>query len=184
MLKVERLVHFERLNMAKTAWMIVITSSIFLLATTVLADTYRWVDDNGVVNYAERVPRDVPAERVSKISGTESKRSGSRTRSNNASTASNPAMSGTSSSTQAAPLNPNQKEIMRDLAQVEAQRAEQIARIRADNCIRAQRVLTNLTASSRIRARAEDGTERVIGEDERQQKIAEARQGIAENCDA
>ena len=168
--------------MAKTASMIVITSSLFLLAAAAVADTYRWVDDNGVVNYAERVPRDVPAERVTKVSDMETKRS-------SASTPSTPAPISTSTTsgsrtTQNVPLNPNQKEIMRDLAQVEAQRAEQIAKIRADNCIRAQRVLTNLTASTRIRARAEDGTERVIGEDERQQKIAEAQQGIAENCDS
>ena len=34
------------------------------------ADTYRWIDDNGVVNYAERKPRDVPSERVTRIAET------------------------------------------------------------------------------------------------------------------
>ncbi len=167
--------------MAKTAGNIWIlwAVSIGLMATfaTSHADTYRWVDDNGIVNYAERVPRDVPAERITKVTSGESKRPASKPAPAPSDTpvASRPSSSGV-------PLNANQEEIMRDLKQVEAAREAQMAKIREDNCVRSRRVLTNLTASPRIRVRGEDGAERIIGEDERLSRIEDAQRGIAENC--
>ena len=43
-------------------------------------------------------------------------------------------------------------------------------------------LLDRLSANSRIRVRDDSGEERVMGEDERQDRIAEAQQGVAENC--
>ena len=159
------------------------TGALLGAASAVHADTYRWVDDNGIVNYAERVPRDVPAERVSRISSNEAQRSATPTpvQSSVSSTAASTRPGNTDSQV---PLNTNQKEVMRDLEAAEAVRQQQVAKIRQDNCLRSQRVLTNLSAKSRIRVRGEDGVERAIGEDERQQRIIDAQRGVAENCDS
>ena len=83
-----------------------------------------------------------------------------------------------------APLNEDQQKMLRALEAAEQQRLEQVAKIRQDNCDRSRRVLANLSAKSRIRLRGEDGTERVLGEDERQERIAAAQRGVATNCDA
>ena len=42
----------------------------------------------------------------------------------------------------------------------------------------------NLSLTARIRVRDPDGTQRVMGEDERQRRIEEAQQGIVTNCGA
>ena len=154
------------------------------LTGTAFADTYRWVDANGVVNYAEQMPRGVPAEQVTKIAST----SGSRASSAN---------SRTTTSAQPAPvnrapalpssqpeLNEDQQEMLRELQSAEADRQEQVARIKQDNCDRSRRVLNNLTAKDRIRVRDNDGTERTLPEDERQQRIADAQRGIVEFCNS
>jgi uncharacterized protein DUF4124 len=184
----------DETKMAKTAGItlnliLLLAGSAVLLSATPAAhaDTYRWVDDSGVVNYAERIPRDVPAERVSKIDSTDAPRTSTRTPARASTRAATPATPGSSSvgdNNSQVPLNANQKEVMRDLEAAEAQRQQQVAKIREDNCLRARRVLTNLSAKSRIRVRGEDGQERAIGEDERQQRIADAQRGIAENCDS
>ena len=82
------------------------------------------------------------------------------------------------------PLSDRQQTLLNDLQAAEQVRQSQIADIRAENCARAQRVLANLTARTRLRVRNADGTERAMGEDERQQKISAARQGIVANCNS
>jgi len=160
-------------------------SGICLCATFAMpsiADTYRWVDDNGIVNFAERKPRGIPDERVSVVEGD-----------NAGSAASNRRPSTTPLDTLAVPTAPTgslpklddrQQQMMAELQQNEATRQEQVTKIRKDNCERSRRVLDNLSVNNRIRVRADDGGERVITEQERQQRITEAQQGIVANCDA
>lgn len=173
-------------NLSMLTIISVITFSLATIASpTSHADTYRWVDDNGVVNYAERVPRNVPAERVTRIAASSESRGSSRSSRRNT----EPAVSSLPASTPATqgsqvPLNNSQKDIMSDLEAAEQVRQEQIAKIRQNNCDRSRRVLNNLTAKTRIRVRNEDGTERSLGEDERQERISAAQRGIAENCEA
>jgi hypothetical protein len=155
-----------------------------LMAVSSHADTYRWVDDNGVVNYSERVPRGIPSERVTKMADSSAKHKGASatTQAGDTSTA---ALSGTGTSQRAQqPLNEDQQNLLEGLQAAEQQRQEQVARIRQDNCERSRRVLNNLSVRSRIRIRAEDGSERVLSEEERQERIADAQRGVAENCEA
>ena len=146
------------------------------------ADTYRWVDDNGVVNYAERKPRGIPAERVTVIEGDSASLS---VASQQPSPAPARNYSTSTAPTSGMPaLDDRQQDMMAELQQNEATRQEQVAKIRKDNCERSRRVLDNLSVNNRIRVRGDDGNERVITEPERQQRIAEAQQGIVANCDA
>jgi hypothetical protein len=161
--------------------------SLIAYASSLQADMYRWVDDGGVVNYSELKPRGVSADRVTRIAGAEPSQT---TRQPNRRSA---------SSTPPAPvalpviannnaddknLSPAQREMMRNLQQAENGRQQQVAKIRQDNCERSQRALTNLSAKDRIRVRADDGSQRVLPEEERQQRIREAQQGVVVNCDA
>ncbi len=153
-----------------------------LFATNATADTYRWVDADGIVNYAERKPHGVDAELI------------------NTSYSRKPASAPTSSAPAPAPssprsipsddqpvqenLSPEQQQMLTELRQNESSRQKQVEKIRQDNCERSRRVLNNLTSRGRIRINQQDGSQRVMPEDERQQRISEAQQGIVANCDA
>ncbi len=73
---------------------------------------------------------------------------------------------------------------MRDeLDRATAEREAELASERRDYCEKSRQLLQRLQASDRVRIRAEDGTERIIGEDERQQRITDAKDGIVANCE-
>jgi len=171
--------HSKRPQMNKLrAKLSILTCSVCLCATFAIpgmANTYRWVDDNGVVNYAERKPRGISEDRVTVVAGDDSAASA---RNSSSSASPVPATGGMP------PLDDRQEQMMAELQRNEANRQEQVATIRKDNCERSRRVLNNLSVNNRIRVRAEDGNERVITEEERQQRIAEAQQGIVANCDS
>ncbi|XOV82188.1 MAG: DUF4124 domain-containing protein [bacterium] len=173
--------------MTKIAFQLCIFLSALLLSAAVLqpiaADTYRWVDDNGIVNYAERKPRGVPESRITRVASITT-RSSTTSRPGATDPASAPATRFTPQTQAEVELTSDQQEMLRGLQQAESDRQAQVAQIKRDNCERSRRVLSNLTAKDRIRVRSETGIERVMPEDERQEKIAAAQRGIVENCDA
>ncbi len=160
--------------MTKPAIRTILIALASTLATPALADTYRWVDAEGVVNYSERKPRGVNAELVS--------------RSNVPRTETRPvetAAPGIPGATQSQPeLSERQQEMLTELQTAETDRQAQVAKIRQDNCDTARRVLENLTVRDRVRVRMENGTTRVLGEEERQARIAEAQAGVVTNCES
>ena len=170
--------------MTKVAFHMFICLSVFMLSALVsipsAADTYRWVDDNGVVNYAERKPRGVPDSRITRVASVTTRAGTSSSRA----PSSSPAPSFTPQTQDQVELTGEQQEMLRGLQQAEVERQAQVAQIKRDNCERSRRVLANLTAKDRIRVRSETGIERVLPEEERQAKIAAAQRGIAENCSA
>ncbi len=154
---------------------------------SVQADTYRWIDDNGVVNYSERKPKGVPASRVEVLSTGSSKSSrGSRApASNNSSVASTrpiASANGRTGDVDRSNLNDEQLAMLDQLEQAEAERQARVTQIREDNCRRSRNVLTNLQTEGRIRLRDDSGTTRVMPEDERTRRIASAQEAIATNC--
>lgn len=166
-----------------------ITTGAFALgivAFPVAADTYRWVDANGVVNYSERKPRGVPASQVSVVSDR-GPRASSTPNANpiptSPSTSARPTQRGLPSEGQP-DLNAEQQAMLEQLQSAEQERQAQVEQIRNDNCDRARRVLANLSSRGRIRVVGDDGVERVLPEDERTNRIQEAQQGVATNCDA
>jgi len=138
------------------------------------AEVYRWVDENGVVNYTQVKPRGVAAEPIN-------------TRGAGASAASQAA--------RAADLSPAEAErqllqqqleqqarLREQLEQAEQQRRQDMAQIRQDNCDMARSTLEQLTVRSRVSETNDRGERRVLPEEERQQRIKQAQDAIVENC--
>ena len=141
-------------------------------APIAMAEVYRWVDEDGVVNYSQLKPEGQKGERATAVDTRASRL---------------PRSAETETSSEAEADGPKlteaQQKMLDDLKAKEAEREAQVAEIRADNCDKSRAVLDRLTRSNRIRVRADGGGERVMAEDERQRRIDEAQRGIATNCD-
>lgn len=136
------------------------------------AAVYRWVDESGVVNYTQIKPEGVNAERVSADTGQ--RIGGDATPA--AATPEQPA------DPQEQQLTEAQQQMLADLKAAEAERQRQISKVREANCQQARTMLDRLTATGRVRVVGEDGVERVMPEDERQQRIDESQRAVAANC--
>ena len=141
------------------------------------ADTYRWTDANGVVNYSERKPKGIPAEMITTLSEPKA-----RSRSASAEPVAAVNTVATPVTNQQDQLSDEQKEMLRGLERAEAERQVEMAKIRADNCERSKKVLDGLTVRNQVRMRNKDGTVTIMREEDRQEKIAQAQRNIAENC--
>ena len=152
-----------------------------MLSAPVHAETYRWVDANGIVNFSERKPRNVPADQITVVSdrALRPSRDAAAPDYTVPSSASDDTQSG---STPQRDLSDGQRAMLRELESAEQNRQSQVAKIRQDNCERARRVLQNLSGVGRIRITEPNGRQRVLPEEERAQRIADAQQGIAANC--
>ena len=157
-----------------------------LVAEVSYADTYRWVDANGVVNYSERKPRGIPDSQVTVVSNRASRPSSTPDANQLPETTSRaPASRARGLPSEGQPgLNDQQQAMLERLQAAEVERQAQVEQIRNDNCTRARQVLANLSSRGRIRVVGADGEERVLPEDERTSRIEEAQRGVASNCDA
>ncbi|MFU8816396.1 MAG: DUF4124 domain-containing protein [Pseudomonadales bacterium] len=142
------------------------------------ADVYRWVDADGVVNFTQQKPQGFDAERVRAQTGERIDRSTVST----GSTAT-PAARAAGGRTDPA-LDDQQRSMLAGLEAAEQARRLELAKIRDANCQQARTVLEHLSTRGRIRVRGDDGSEQVMPEEERQQRIAEAQRGVAANCSA
>ncbi len=130
---------------------------------------YRWVDDEGVVNFTQQLPRGVKAQQITTREGAPS--------------VIQDVEEVTEATQRATPdLSDQQQAMLDDLKAAELVRQEEVAKIRQANCEQARQVLSNLSRTARIRVRDTNGEERAMGEDERQRRIEEAQQGIVANC--
>lgn len=150
---------------------------ISLLPLLMGAAVYRWVDASGVVNYTQQKPEGIPSELVSTGTGHTSRSSGSSPRGEPAS----PARAVTGKDTEA-DLTDAQQRMLGDLKAAEQARQEVVAKVREANCSEARNVLGRLTADGRIRVAGDDGQQRVMPEEERQQRIDDAQRAVAVNC--
>ena len=150
------------------------------------ADVYRWVSDNGTVNYGEREPRGREYTVISS-NGTETKKDGSKASKSTAGknlTAARrptPADAPTASKDE---MTDKQQAMLDRMKADEAKRKENLAEVRNSNCASSKRALEKLQTSGRIRVRNEDGQETAMGEDERNEKILKHQESIAVNCDS
>ncbi len=145
-----------------------IAALICIIPCLMGASVYRWVDENGVVNYTQLKPEGVNAELVSADTG----RRVSSPR---------PAPEALPRSDET-PLTDRQQEMLSDLQAAERARQAEIARVREANCEAAHNLLRQLTSRGRIRVVGDDGVERVMPDEERQQRIDDAQRGVAANC--
>ena len=149
---------------------------------------YRWVDDAGTIHYGQVAPvgfayeivrpGNDPAERPPTLA--EPSRRGAPAANGGARTA--PAADGP-----ADPDAPRLTEAQRRMqAQLEATEQTRLAEIRAEkeeNCRLAREQFEQFTTYRRIRMRGPDGEYVILGEDERQQRIEEAKEAILLNCE-
>jgi hypothetical protein len=135
------------------------------------AAVYRWVDENGVVNYTQMKPEGVDAELVSEATG----RRGAPSQPPRPAPAIPAESDGPS-------LTDEQQKMLSDLQAAEQARQAEIARVREANCQEARDLLARLTSRGRIRITGPDGEERVMPEEERQRRIDEAQRAIVANC--
>ena len=131
---------------------------------------YRWVDENGVVNYTQQKPRTVESEAI--VTDTGSPRVANDT----------PAQLPVTSAASGQPLSREQEKMLEGLRAAEQARQDEIAKIKAENCQQSRDVLSRLTLKNRIRVKGPDGEYRVMPEDERQDRISEAQENIALYC--
>lgn len=139
------------------------------------AAVYRWVDENGVVNYTQLKPEGVDAELVS---GDTGRRTPATRPARPA-----PAIPATDQGAdQGQTLTEEQQRMLSDLKAAEQARQAEIARVRETNCQEARDLLQRLTSRGRIRITGPDGEERAMPEEERERRIDEAQRAIVANC--
>ncbi|HEY5644311.1 MAG TPA: DUF4124 domain-containing protein, partial [Pseudomonadales bacterium] len=135
-------------------------------------EIYRWVDENGVVNYSQLKPRGVDAQAIATAGGGAEPAE------------SRPAPAQPAAASSGQPLSPEQEKMLEGLRAAEQSRQQELAKIRAENCQQSRDVLARLTVRDRIRVRGEDGQYRIMPEDERQERISEAQRNVAQFCAA
>ncbi|MFV2090405.1 MAG: DUF4124 domain-containing protein [Pseudomonadales bacterium] len=131
---------------------------------------YRWVDEDGVVNYTQQKPRGTASELLTTSTGA-------------------PRVMDTTPAPIVSPatgqeLNADQQKMLEGLRAVEQARKNEIAKIKQENCQKSRSVLSRLTIKNRIRVKDETGEYQIMGEDERQERIQKAQEGIAQYCAA
>ena len=134
------------------------------------AEVYRWVDEDGVVNYSQTRPRGVESERLITEVG----------RSSNQQPAENSTSIGRFQDDDG--LSAEQQRLLRNLEAEEQIRQRELARVAEGACTRARDMLNQLTARGRARIRDAEGEVRVLPEEERQERIRVAQLEVVENC--
>ncbi len=147
---------------------ICILVSLGALPALTESDYYTWVDENGITNYAERKPADYQARFV-----TRSHRFGYRESDEE------DAADAEQETEQPKEVDP-EKVIAAEREKFEAELAEE----KRFNCDVGKKNLTRLETFARIRIRDENGNERVMTREEMNEKEAESRQLIRDNCTA
>lgn len=151
---------------------IALAAALLVLASlpTAADEIYRWVDENGVVNYTQQKPRDTESETIVTNSGAARKVS---------QPAPTPAPSSVATGEN---LSAEQEKMLEGLRAAEQARQDEIAQIKADNCQQSRDILSRLTLKNRIRVKDANGDSSVMPEDERQQRIGEAQENIVRYC--
>lgn len=157
------------------------------MPTTANADVYRWVEPDGTVNYGEREPR---GREFTVISRSAPPPKNGRSAQNQSNNQSQPAPAPTPGIAQPGTLpaddnlSDRQRAMLERLKEDEARRQEGIAEIRKSNCATSKRVLTQMQDTRRIRIRNDAGEEVAMTDEERSERIRQAQQSIAVNCDS
>lgn len=151
---------------------------------------YRWVDAQGVVHYSSVAPRGVDFERIDPGARPRALPSLANPRAQDDAEDTQP-----SADTAAAPADATEpsaddlglteeQQLRRAALQAEASdRRAQLAQQRQERCQAARRQYDELTTHSRVRIRDDSGRERLLSEEELQDRIARARDAIVTNCD-
>jgi hypothetical protein len=148
---------------------------IAALPMLMAADVYRWVDAEGVVNYTQRKPEGVDAARLQAATGQPLDAAGTRYPTDP--TEAVPAGVDPSPAAGEGPQS-----LLARLQAAELARQAEVARVRESNCEQSRAVLSRLSDKGRIRVRGDEGEHRVMPEEERQERIAQAQRDVVDNC--
>jgi hypothetical protein len=156
----------------------VCTLALVLVAVPLLlgADFYRWADADGVVNYSQRKPEGVESARMRADTGQRVTVDGGVPAATPASALPAATAAGPTAVTSHAPLE-NAEATAPGMPS-----AQELAKQRNELCKSARAVLEQLTSRGRVRVRDEDGTARLLTEDERQERIGQAERSMANHC--
>ena len=132
-------------------------------------EVYRWVDENGVVHFGDRAPQQQEAEVVSipQTSGI------------NLQPPADPQAVNTADEQEPQPSAAQQA---RDARAAARQEREAKAEVTAKSCKSAREVVSQLEPSPRVNVIHEDGTVTRMDDNDRLEKLAEAKAYVAENC--
>lgn len=153
---------------------------------TANADVYRWVEPDGTVNYGEREPRGREFTVISRSAPPPKNGRSTRSPQNQSqpTIAAQPALAQPGTLPADDNLSDRQRAMLERLKEDEARRQEGIAEIRKSNCATSKRVLTQMQDTRRIRIRNDAGEEVAMTDEERSERIRQAQQSIAVNCDS
>ena len=151
-----------------------IITSVFIAITlswaplpTAAEGVYRWVDENGVVHFGDRIPEKGDAEKVT-IQPSQVVESAP---------ASDPASPYTE------PTQPSYAQQLRDERAALRQEKAETVEITSEICQQARDVVAQLEPSPRVNVTHEDGTVTRMDDNDRLEKLAEAKAFVSENCD-
>ena len=138
--------------------------ALFMISPLTLAQTYRWVDENGVVSYSQTPPPSGQAEIVNIHTAPQSGSQDAQER-----------------------LNKMRQQLEdrredRKLAKEEQLKSDQEKARRLQNCETARANLRKLEGLGNRLLKTPDGEYRRLTEEERQQRMQKARDNIKENC--
>ena len=151
-----------------TILMAVFISILVLSATDAIAEDeiYRWVDENGVVHFGDRPGGQAGVEKIdipeSRINSTQ------------------PASADASGDTS---QQPSQAQQQRDERAVNRKEAAEKQEVLEANCATRRQEVAQLEPSTRVMVTYEDGTVIRMDDNDRLEKLNEAKAYIAENCD-
>ena len=133
------------------------------------AEVYKWVDANGVVTYSQQKPNNITSRPVT-TTGTPPSALMAQEKARVAQASLEPE------------LSEKQQQKLVDLQTREANRVAEEAVFEASLCESSTKRLTKLTEKERVRVHNPDGTLRILPEEERQERIASARDKINQHC--
>lgn len=166
---------------------VVILSAAVSAVIPAQADVYRWVAEDGTVNYGEREPRGREFTVISR-NGAETKGSTKAPTSAEEKTPANPSQAAASPADAASgenqSLSDKQQAMLERMKADEAKRLENLAEIRKSNCDSSKQLLTKMQTRGRIRVRGDDGEESAMTDQARSEEIRKAQESIAANCES
>ena len=146
----------------------VCTCVLFLSPITLGTEVYKWVDENGVVTYSQEKPKHTDSRKINTIGAPPS--------------AELAQLSAQKKPAAVTELTAEQQQTLEKLESDSVKRIAEETAKKASNCEIFTKYLAQLMSKDRIRAREPDGSERMVPEDERQERIAAAKKEIELNC--
>jgi hypothetical protein len=164
---------YLKLQRRRITRLVTVTALSLFVHAVSAAEYYTWIDDQGVTNYAERNPAGYEAEHV-----TRAHRFGSRMRQEPQAVAPEPAEEEASAAGEVGTDVDPQELIAAERQQYEQALAEE----RAFNCNVGKQNLARLSTFARVRIKDANGEERVMTENEMNDKKRESEELIRKNC--